>query len=240
MRVLGIESTESRGGVAIVEDGRLVLEELLPEDRSHGRLLIPLARAALGRAGWAVRDLDRVAVDRGPGSYTGIRIGIALAKSLSLSLDVSVAGLDRFDLAAAAAPMTGRFAPVLDTRRGHVGAAVFERPSPGSPARRLTEDLSVEPRELLERLEGPTTIFGSGAETYRETFAAHPALSIADPALVDVAPAAVALAGAEPFPAGSLHQLLEPIEADALVPIYLRATAAEEGRLVTGRPRRSS
>ncbi len=228
MRVLGIESTEARGGVAIVEDGRLVLEVLLPEDRAHGRLLVPLARAALERAGWKVPDLDRVAVDRGPGSYTGIRIGIAIAKTLSLSLDVPAAGLDRFDLVAARVSLTGRFAPVLDTRRGHVGTALFERAAPGQPARRLTEDLSLTPAELLARLEGPTTLFGSGAETYRETLGAHGGVSFA-PDLALVTPAAVAL-GAEAFPPGSLHQLLSAEDADALVPIYLRATAAEEAK----------
>ena len=226
-RVLAFESTDSGGGVALAEGDQLVIERPLEEVRGHARLLVPLAREALEVAGWSLSDLDRVAVDVGPGSYTGIRIGLSIAKSLSLALEVPVAALDRFDLVAEQAPIEGHFVPVLDARRGHVAFAIFERVD--GRVRRLSDDLSRSPEDLalrLERLSVPTTLFGTGAEVYRSLFEGD-GISFAPAGLLEVGPSTVARVAGQSF-LGGRHRLASPDEVDQLVPIYLRLTAAEE------------
>ncbi|MBI4617968.1 MAG: tRNA (adenosine(37)-N6)-threonylcarbamoyltransferase complex dimerization subunit type 1 TsaB [Planctomycetes bacterium] len=244
MRLLAIESAGGAAGAALLSDGEVLAEEWIEESLAEGRLLVPLIDRLVARAGSRPSDLDVVAVDLGPGSFTGIRIGVSIAKSLSFALRIPVIGLDRFDLAAFQAGETlGDFAPVVDTRRGAVACAFFRRAAPGEAAVRLSADLSLSPEELARRIEesgGPLTLFGSGVEACREALSRFTDLRFAPAELALVRPGTVARLAALVHSGRDLsplsgHQILDSSQSDALAPIYLRKTAAEE-RLARGSP----
>ena len=86
-RVLGIETSSRRGTVALVEDGQVVASLGHDVPNGHAERMLGLVDQALAEAGWAKASLDRIAVGVGPGSFTGIRVGIALAQGLALGLD---------------------------------------------------------------------------------------------------------------------------------------------------------
>lgn len=92
----------------------------------HAQLLLALAAQALERAGAAFADLDRVVVGTGPGSFTGLRIGLATARALALGADAELVGVSTLRALAAGAPAAGVVAAVLDARRGELFAAAWE------------------------------------------------------------------------------------------------------------------
>lgn len=95
MRLLGIETAAFAGGVALVEDGRLVAEYTLDSGKGgHSRWLVPAIQELLEAAGWAGDALDGLAVNRGPGSFTGIRIGVATAQGLAYGWDKPLWGVE--------------------------------------------------------------------------------------------------------------------------------------------------
>ena len=104
----------------------------------HGRALVPAIRALLSEAGLVVADLDGLAVGLGPGSYTGLRVGLTAAKTLAYALGKPLAGLDSLEAVARSAPDTARHVSVIaDAQRGDVYAADFARSGPGSVLTRL-------------------------------------------------------------------------------------------------------
>ncbi len=93
MRVLGIETSGQQGSVALVEADRVVVCLSHDAPNRHAEETLPLVERALAEAGWNKRDLDRVAAARGPGSFTGVRVGLALASGMHLGLGVEACGV---------------------------------------------------------------------------------------------------------------------------------------------------
>lgn len=127
MRILGIESSSRRGSVALLDDGRLVasLEHEVPNQ--HAERLLPMIERVLAEAGWPKSSLDRLGVGVGPGSFTGLRAGIALAEGLSVGLDRPLCGVGSL-LAMAHGTLSERAGPccaLLDARREELFAAVY-------------------------------------------------------------------------------------------------------------------
>lgn len=126
MRCLGIETSSRRGSVALVEDDRVVSVRLHEEVNRHGERIVPLIEELLAEAGWSRESLERIGVGTGPGSFTGLRIGLALAQGLALGLGCPLIGVSSLRAMAfagpAAAPPT---AAVLDARRSEYFIAVY-------------------------------------------------------------------------------------------------------------------
>lgn len=124
--VLAIDTAGARLQLAVLHDGRA---ETLVEEVARGQAEILFARVAalLGRAGLAYADLGRIAVTTGPGSFTGLRIGIAAARGLGLALGVPVIGVPTLAAVSLSGP-AGPFAVVLDARRDEAYAQGFEAP----------------------------------------------------------------------------------------------------------------
>ncbi|MEB2323652.1 MAG: tRNA (adenosine(37)-N6)-threonylcarbamoyltransferase complex dimerization subunit type 1 TsaB, partial [Sorangiineae bacterium] len=123
MRVLGIETSAAARGTVALAEGGVRLAEASHEVRSaHAELMLPLIARLLAEAGWARGSLDRLAVGVGPGSFTGVRVGIALAQGIALGLGVPVVGVPSLAAMARAAPphVSGLRVPLLDARRGEV------------------------------------------------------------------------------------------------------------------------
>src|SRR5690349_17587070 len=144
MLVLGVESSGPRGGVALLEDGRTLGEALFEAGMVHGREIAPAADRLLRAAGKGPADLGLVVVDIGPGSYTGLRVGLSAAKGLAYALGRPMIGVPSLDVLAEAAKGLGPIlATALDAKWDQVYGALYEIRS-GRPER-TTEMLAERP-----------------------------------------------------------------------------------------------
>lgn len=123
MLILGIDTATDVCAAAVLDGDRVLAEAALHVPRSHGRRLAPLVGELLAHAGRPASDLEVVAVSAGPGSYTGLRIGMSLAKGLTLSTDAAFVAVPTLE--ALAFGLEGAVAVVLPSRRGEVYAAVY-------------------------------------------------------------------------------------------------------------------
>ncbi len=221
MRILALDTSTNRASLALigVADGPVTASP--DPSLRHGRGVVPAIRDLLHRAGLRVADLDGIAVGLGPGSFTGLRVGVTAAKTLAYAAKCPLAGFDSLEAIAAGAPAGSmRLAVAVDAQRGDVFAAEFLRPSPGAFPQRLSPT-RVEPKaRWLSRLEAGTLILGPDLAR-----------------LVPDLPAGLQLADAESgFPRASafaelaLAALAGSTEADpwSLEPVYLRRSAAED------------
>ena len=161
MLVLGIETAGDVGGVALWREGEVPFELRFPARRRHAERLAPAVRALLAEAGASPADLGLIAVDIGPGSFTGVRIGIAFAKGMAQALGVPMAGVRQTEALGlpVAAWFPGRVATLVHDRRDLL---YFAWAFPG----RVGRDESLPLGRALEKLrevEGALCLVGSGA-----------------------------------------------------------------------------
>jgi len=215
MRVLGLETSTLAGGVALVDGERLVAEYVLDVSVTHSERLLAAVDRVLADARWAPRDLEGVAVSIGPGSFTGLRIGVSTAKGLALALGLPIAAVPTLDAMAATVPWAALpVCPVLQARRGEVYASRYRRDGEG--LRREWEYLALSPGELSGRLGEPTLLVGDGATGVDSPHARH----LPAPRRVP-SPACVAVLGRERLRLG------DSVGAAELAPLYLRPSQAE-------------
>ena len=151
----------------------VVAEGAHRESRSHTASLPVLVERVLGEAGLALEDVEGIAVSIGPGSFTGLRIGLALAKGLAFAGGLPLVGvptLEALAWVADAAPGTSVCA-ALDARKREVYAALFAVEAGG--LRRVTPDLALAPEALAARLPRPCTLVGDAGEVYGAVLGAH-------------------------------------------------------------------
>lgn len=224
--VLAIETATPRCSVALGHEDGLLASFSVDRDRRHVETLVPAITAACAVAGVALADLDAVAVDTGPGLFTGMRVGIATAQALSLALDLTVHPVCSLDVLGHPFRHAGRsVAAVVDARRGEVFRALYrdglEVVGPGctGPAALAAE---------LTGLGGGLAV-GDGAVRHRAVFEAAGAEVVAamptGEAALELALAAVAGGAAG----------LDPAEVQAL---YLRAPDARSNFAVLAGARR--
>jgi tRNA threonylcarbamoyladenosine biosynthesis protein TsaB len=159
VRILGLESSSRRGSLALVEDGRLVSSLEHEEPNSHAERLLPLLERLLAEAGWPKSSLDRLGVGVGPGSFTGLRAGIALGEGLSVGLDRPLLGIGSL-LAMAHGALSERPGPccaLLDAHRDELFAAVY-----AESQRELRAPVAVPIDDLADFLRdsGAVTVVG--------------------------------------------------------------------------------
>ncbi len=155
MIVLGLETATNVCGVALVDDDRVLAEFSTAGRLTHSQRLMPLVEQALGEAGIDRGRLDGIAVSAGPGSFTGLRIGLATAKGLGYALDRPVLAVPTLDaLAFNVWAWPGLICPLLDARKDQVYAALYRGspPTGGRSLRRLGGYWAMDLGALLERL----------------------------------------------------------------------------------------
>jgi tRNA threonylcarbamoyladenosine biosynthesis protein TsaB len=165
MRVLALDTALDACAAAVLdtERGALVASETMPMARGHAEALLPLIARVMDAARLEFADLDRVAVTVGPGSFTGVRVGIAAARGIALAAGKPAIGLTTlaaFTAPHVAAGFDGTVIPVIDARHGHVYMQVF------GPGGRAAIPPRLAPlREAVEaaRSRAPALITGSAA-----------------------------------------------------------------------------
>lgn len=173
--ILAIEATGESGGAAVVRDGKVLAEALVSGPRTHGAELHPKIAQAVEDAGVARADLDIIAVNCGPGSYTGLRIGLSAAAAIGYALDRPVVGVACFDAMVLQFCAGSEFDsdatevwPVLDARRGEVMTARFCIKK-GVPLRDQ-EDRLLTAEALCKEAQEGAIVFGTGLPPYKDRF----------------------------------------------------------------------
>jgi tRNA threonylcarbamoyladenosine biosynthesis protein TsaB len=213
MRVLGIESSGPRGGVALLDGDREAGLRLFEKGMVHGREIAPAIQDLLAAAGWPLASLDLVACDLGPGSYTGLRVGLAAAKGLALAAGLPVAGVSSLDvLAEAAKGLAKVVCPAIDARWDQIYGAVYE------DGRRLGDYLAEKPAAFVARVPAGALVLGDALEAYGGLFGD---VVRAPRELWDPSPVQVARLGRRLRESGVVQ------DAATLLPLYLRPTEAE-------------
>ncbi|MBV8554848.1 MAG: tRNA (adenosine(37)-N6)-threonylcarbamoyltransferase complex dimerization subunit type 1 TsaB [Planctomycetaceae bacterium] len=172
MNILALDTSTDRAALAVATAAGSIHAATPDPTSRHGRNLVPAIGAALRAAGLAARDLDLIAVGLGPGSYTGLRVGLTAAKTLAYVAQVPLVGLDSLEAIARNAPAEAlRVSVIADAQRGDVYTADFRRSGPSGPLLR-TSPTRIEPLErwsahLSEPGSEPVYVLGPGLDRLR-------------------------------------------------------------------------
>ena len=229
--ILALDTSSRAGSLAIVRNGEVVAERSGDPSRTHAERL-PLAFADVCRtAGIQLRDVDLFAVAAGPGSFTGLRVGIAAIQGLAFALDRRVVAVSSLEAVAAAAPGAALIGAWVDAQRGEVFAQLFTVPvpctQPSAIRHPLTTPISAAPDIVLARWQADAALdtvafHGDGAVRYTQRIrtAAGPAAHVAATA-VPLAGVIGRIAATQPERAVVPH---------AIAPVYVRKPDAELAR----------
>lgn len=165
MRILGLDTATWRASVGLLIDGTVVTEQTQLADGSHAVSLLPLIDAVVQAAQCPVATLDAVAVSSGPGSFTGLRIGLSMAKGLACATGARLIAVPTLEaLARTVDDRRGVVCAVLDARKGELYAACFESTDQGWT--RLTPDALFTPEQLVATLPDPCVLLGDAVDSY--------------------------------------------------------------------------
>ena len=228
MLILAFETTAKAGSVALLEDRKLLGESYQNTGLTHSQTLMVMAEDMLKQCGKSAADITAVAVAEGPGSFTGVRIGVAAAKGFAWGGELPCYGVSTLEaMAETLGVWQGYVCPCMDARRSQVYNALFS--VTGGEIQRVREDRAISLAELgeeLKTLEGPIFLVGDGSSlTYRTLKDAVPGLVLPPEHRMHQRASGVAILAAKEIAAG------EPGDANALTPNYLRLSQAERERL---------
>ena len=224
MKILALESSAKAASVAYLKDGELMAQYYQASGLTHSRTLLSMTEDMLKSLDMKVTDMDGIAVAMGPGSFTGIRIGVAAAKGLSWGADKPVCGVSTLE-AMAHHCCDDRYiiCPVMDARRSEVYNGLFKYEN-GSIVR-LTEDRAISLKDLSEEAKNSDKTFflvGDGAMLCYNYFTDNSINAV-------LAPANVRLQSA--WGVGKAAESGEFSDPGDLTPNYLRLSQAERERL---------
>lgn len=168
MKILSFDTATMETTCAVVEDGKVLAASSINSRLSHSETLIAMIDEMLTSLGMKMKDLDMIAVGVGPGSFTGLRISVVLAKIFAKTLDIPVVGVSTLSALARQVAESGVVVPVFDARRKRVYTAQFKKE--GDVLTRLTKDDAVPVEELIDSLPEGAIIIGEGLSAYGESF----------------------------------------------------------------------
>ncbi|MFT9057046.1 MAG: tRNA (adenosine(37)-N6)-threonylcarbamoyltransferase complex dimerization subunit type 1 TsaB [Ethanoligenens sp.] len=221
MKILAIDTSSVTASAALCEDTHLLGEVYVHIPQTHSETLMPAVCELLRRCKTTFSEIALFAVSTGPGSFTGVRIGVAAVKGMALACGVPCVGVSALETAAWNIPFfTGTICAVMDARRGQVYNALFTS-SPTGLVRRCM-DRAVGLDTLLEDLPAePVLLVGDGAELCYNAFKEHRYCLLAPDRLRFSHAGAVAALGLDAF------QEKRSLTPDQLMPVYLRLPQAE-------------
>ena len=226
MLILALDSTAVAASVALCRDGYPLAAFHLNNGNTHSETLLPMVEAVLATTHTAVEDVDLFACSVGPGSFTGVRIGVATVKGLAFGRNKPCAAVSTLEaLAENLVPFDGLICPVMNARRGQVYNALFRVEN--GVLKRLTPDRALSITELEHELAArgePFALCGDGAEVtasgFRELCPTAISSLLNDQNAVSVAKCALCA-----------YQNGATVSDAALSPVYLRLPQAERERL---------
>ena len=223
--ILSVETATGCGSVALTRGdtthGRILAEATAQPEITHSRRLLGSVDWIMQAAGVGWSELDGVAVSLGPGSFTGLRIGMAAAKGIVLAAGVPLLGVQTLDSIALACPVIDRpLWCVLDARKQEVYAARYRPGMDGRPER-VSEVRAVRPEDLVAGIREPVILAGPGVDEYRELFATLPGAQLVPAALSSPRAARIGFLAAGQLERG------ETMDAATAAPEYVRASEAE-------------
>ena len=158
--------------MAIVEEGVLIAEYTLNVTATHSERLLPAVDRLLKDSKLTILDIEGFAVSLGPGSFTGLRIGISTVKGFAIATGRGVVGVPTLDILAHNVVFTQRLVcPLMDARKGEVYTALYKGDGRGKLVK-LTPDLALTPDEVLARIGEPVIFLGDGTQVYQDRLAA--------------------------------------------------------------------
>lgn len=232
MIILSFDSTAVTATVALLENDTVIAVSSVHNKLTHSEKLLPMADEILKNSGYSINDVELLAVSRGPGSFTGVRIGISTVKGLSFGKNLPVAGVSSLEaLAENMRNLTtanlGKYVicPCMDARRNELYNALFLYD--GNQIERITEDRAISCEELFEELlshDYPIVINGDGAEklyAYLNSVEHKGEYFLAPELLLKQNAASVGKIAYRMFLANDLT------DGEKITPLYLRTSQAE-------------
>ena len=225
MLILAFETSAKAASVALFQEGKLLGESYQNTGLTHSQTLMVMAEDMLKQCGYTAKDVTHVAVAAGPGSFTGVRIGVAAAKGLAWGLQVPCCGVSTLEaMAKNMGIYAGIVCAVMDARRNQVYNALF-RVENGNFSR-ITEDRAISLADLgaeLSQMEGEVYLVGDGSLVAKAALGDR-VIAPAEHRMHQRA-AGVAMVAAEMIAAGAI------CDAESIQPNYLRLSQAEREKL---------
>ena len=224
MKLLAIDTSGPVCGAAVMQDSQIICDCAVNNKLTHSANLMPMVDYVLSASGMTIRDIDRIAVVTGPGSFTGVRIGVSTVKGLTHGADVPCVAIDALEAMAASIPaFEGVICPIQDARAGQVYGAAFKA---GMPPERLMDDIPMKLEDFVREIQafGNRFLFlGDGMPVHRTrlTELLGDAAVFAPPQNAYLRPAAVAALAMNSDAQLSYTELM---------PMYLRAPSAERNK----------
>jgi tRNA threonylcarbamoyladenosine biosynthesis protein TsaB len=220
MRILALETTERTGSVAAAVDDNLLAELHLGHTQRSAQSLAPAMLALLKQVGWRPDDVQLVAVSIGPGSFTGLRVGVTAAKVFAYAVGADVLGVDTLETIAAACPVdVGEVSAVIDAQRGQVAEQRFAR-RPDGWLQPIAPQRLVDVAVWLTELPQGIAVTGPALIKLADRLPEH--VRALDPSYWPPRASMVARLGVRDYAMGRRDDLWR------LVPHYCRRSAAEE------------
>ena len=226
MIVLALESAVNTASVAILKDDVLVYENYLSIGLKHSEVLLLLVDDAFKATGITPNLVDLYAITTGPGSFTGLRVGISLIKGLALPFKTLCTGVSTLQALAQECILDGIVLASVDARRGDVYYALFEKTQSGLV--RLTDDICEAGSKAVEtakQFNKPIILIGDGSKTCYTSVEDTAGLQTYPPCQVYGKASAVAVVGQQ------IYNENQAVDASLLTPVYLKLSQAEQERL---------
>ena len=220
--ILAFETATSCGSVALVAADRCLAEYSLHSDLTHSRRLLASVTRLMADTHTSWEDIDAVAVSSGPGSFTGLRIGMSTAKGLVMAAEKDLLGVPTLDGLASQLPYADQqICPVIDARKKEVYTAFFRADEQGM-VRRQSDYMTLAPARLGEMIKEQTVFIGDGILACEAMLKELGQLALLSPPLLHMPrAAAIGMLAIEKWERGDV---LDPATA---VPLYVRASDAE-------------
>ncbi|MEJ2659647.1 MAG: tRNA (adenosine(37)-N6)-threonylcarbamoyltransferase complex dimerization subunit type 1 TsaB [Desulfobacteraceae bacterium] len=221
-KLLAVDTATQSCGVAIIADGRMQTELILSHGGTHTKQVLAAIDAVLNLEGSSVAQIDAFAVTRGPGSFTGLRIGISTVKGLALASGKPIIGISSLDVLAHQAGGGARWVcPMIDARRNEIYWRVFRREGDGPVA--LTEEQVGPIDKLARQIQNPCVFIGNAVPQYAAQLhgVVEQAVQWAPEADHAIRPAVLARLAWRRFQQGDVD------DTGGFAPVYLRKSDAE-------------
>jgi tRNA threonylcarbamoyladenosine biosynthesis protein TsaB len=222
MRLLAIDASNQAMSVAVLENQKIIGEITTNIKGNHSQRLMPAIADLITEVGWKPSDLDRIAVAKGPGSYTGLRIGVTIAKTLAWTLGKEIIGVSSLAVLAGNCEESSHYlVPLFDARRGNIYTGLYRWESGELVQIEPDTHISAENwASHLKGLSGTIELIGEDYVLYQQTFEQQ------------LGDRVVVAALKNHLPKGSVVGLLglkeEPVDVHTMLPDYLKYAEAEE------------